>query len=282
MRPAESLHRPDIKDVGPVIPEDAAFEFDPEREIREEDWRGVADALAFLRTRSDTWSEGMISIFADIAGAMAVIDRPRTENLVNPQDWEDMVKLLDSYRHTGQGHPRAFFAKLAGDLVTLNPERAKELFDDSDWPDMIESVNDHRRLHFEGSQEHVRELLGSMAAIDFERANKEYTEADHVAMVEEVRRERPKAHQGAFYAKEFREAVDRLTRFHPEELGQNISPEDWKEIHSQLRPPQSSDRSMEWLAFANVAALLTRLARVAKLRPVTENSVKPLPTTKKY
>lgn len=270
MRPSEALHRPDIHNIGSIEQGPPRFDFDPKKEITEEAWNLFTNSLGLMRLEG---SRTGTRRFAQFAANLSALDRERTSDLINYDDWSRMIhKLVDLHPKGLLGNNWMDYINMAGSMAVLDAEKTRAVLWTTDRNEMTDAISSFRTRQKWST---LVTVASEVAQIYPKSAGELITTADaaEVMKLYQTRNDTTNEHWW-FYV----HLMARVAELLPGFVAEHLTAEEWSEI-SRWRESDDFTNSFDHAA---KLASLTRLARVAKLRPAAENPAKPLPTTKKY
>ena len=146
--------------------------FDPERDMKDEDWEGMERKLGSLRVSG--WAS-----FTDMASCMYTLDPQKTEKLITDADWEEMAGRLEEARRTKWDD----FAVLARAMHVLDPEKTQKFIKKNDWKGMTETLEGVRR---EKDCRYFAYMVSCMHTLDPEKTQNLIKKTDWEGMREKL------------------------------------------------------------------------------------------------
>lgn len=276
MRPHEALHRPDIKDVGPVIPEDSSLEFDPRREITEIDWRKMDEC--FEQVRTDTRVGSGIRNACFVAADMAAIDFDRTAKHLTPEIKEAIITSAQEDRDDAarRGWLTASGAAACLSFMAIfEPEKVRAMVHDEDWEIIARGLLDLPSDRFQ-------RITCAIATIDAERSRPLFTEEVWQRIEDQIVGTRPSvAHFSVHDTCAFAHDISVMAAFDPKRVRPFITPADWSRWKEILETSRENNIS----TFMDLASSLTRLSRALHPATVVKDqppASTPMPPVRKF
>lgn len=267
MKPHESLHHLDIKDVGPEISTESFYRFDPKREITEVDWENFRHQAEILRTNK-AWL-----MLATVMDNLSVLNPDRARGILKPGDWEGMLSVFDSFRHSGNAQEGAQISSLISHMTRIDPQIANGLASERDW-DMIDtSLNEY---YYDGSIPSYIEVLLSAESIRPRPRKTLIQDADWKLMTEELDSLRSPDRKEDW--KKFALLAGGMAEYHGKFTLPSISSAEWTSMMTEFQ----ALRHGNLFTFMEMASSLTRLSRELGTSSLFSEPEPKMPTTRKF